>query len=135
MPAQDSRPDSKPLIVAIHRRGLWGLITWALALLSCYGTLAILALFSMLGMTLMIREDIWAGIIMVFVSLSAIVVALGIKQHRKVAPLISAVIGVMLIIYSMIITYYLVLEILGFALLGIATLWDYRLRRSVTLHQ
>lgn len=120
------------MITFIHRRGLWGLLTWALALLSCYGTLAVLALFSMLGITLVIREDAWAGIIMLFLLLSVFVVALGMKKHHKVAPVITAVIGVMFITYAMFGTYHLVLELCGFILLGIANYWDYNLRRTMT---
>ena len=123
------------MLAAIHHRGFWGILTWILALLSCYGTLAVLALLSMLGITLAIREDIWLGIIMLFVTLSACIVALGVKQHHAIGPLVPAVIGVVLIAYVMFHTYYLVLEICGFILLGIAVLWDYRLRRAMTLHQ
>ena len=106
-----------------------------LALLSCYGTLAVITLLSMLGITLAVQEDIWTGTIMFFVLLSACIVASGKKKHHIVGPLILAVFGVILIAYLMFITYNLVFEICGFVLLGIATLWDYRLRRKMILNQ
>lgn len=118
------------LIAAAQRRGLWGLFALALALLACYGTLAVITLFSILGITIAIREDLWAGTIMLFVVLSAIVVATGIKKHHAIRPLIPALIGVALIAYVMFATYSLALEISGFVLLGIATVWDHRLRRA-----
>lgn len=120
------------LIAAVQRRGLWGLIALVLALLACYGTLALVALLSMLGITLAVREDAWAGTIMLFVVLTAGVVASGIKKHHGLVPLVLAVTGAILISYVMFGTYNLILEICGFVLLGIATIWDYKLRQAVT---
>jgi arsenite methyltransferase len=129
------RLSPRRLIAVMQRRGLWGLLTLVLALLACYGTLVVLALLSMIGITLVVREDVWAGTIMLFVLLSASVVVLGIKRHHVVALLVPVVIGVTLIAYVMFSTYNLVLEISGFVLLGIAIIWDYRLRREMTLYQ
>lgn len=121
------------LIAAAQRRGLWGLFALALALLACYGTLAVITLLSILGITLAVREDVWAGTIMLFVVSAAIVVAAGIKKHHAIGPLVPAVIGVALIGYVMFAAYSLTLEISGFVLLGIATYWDYRLRQAAVL--
>lgn len=106
-----------------------------LAVLACYGTLALIAALSLLGITLVVHEGAWAAAIVSFSLLAAAVVGLGMRRHRSVGPLVPALAGAGLIIYVMFSSYSRVIEIAGFALLGLATFWDFRLRRAVSIRE
>jgi hypothetical protein len=104
------------------------LFTLVLSLLACYGTLAALAALSALGVTLALDPGIWAGVIVLFAVLAAAAVALGARRHGSMLPVLPALAGVALLGYVMFGRFDRVLELVAFALLGAAVLWDYRLR-------
>jgi len=101
-----------------------------LAIFSCYGTTLLLGLLSLLGISLAIDERAWAGAISIFSLLAVIAVAASYFRHRVVGPVICAAIGLTLILWVMYGSYSNVLELLGFAFLVVATLWDWRARAS-----
>lgn len=113
----------------IRQRGLWGSLALIMALLSCYGTLALVGLMSALGATLAINQALWAGSIVLFAWLTCIVIAPGIRKHRSIKPLGIAIAGAATISYAMFVDYFLLIEITGFLILAAATAWDYQLRR------
>lgn len=123
------RLDPRRMAAAVRRRGLWGTVTMALALLSCYGTLAIVALLSVLGVTVAVNESAWAASIILFALLTTGIIALGVRRHKHKSALVMAIGGVAVLVYAMAISYHLVTEVVGFALLGTATWRDYDLRR------
>lgn len=129
------RIDPRRLAKAVQRRGLGGMLALLLAVLACYGTLALIAALSLLGITLVVHEGAWAAAIVSFSLLAAAVVGLGMRRHRSVGPLVPALAGAGLIIYVMFSSYSRVIEIAGFALLGLATFWDFRLRRAVSIRE
>lgn len=98
----------------------------ALAVLSRYGTTALIGLLSLLGVTLAIDEGVWAGAIAVFAALAAIAVAVSYRRHRIVGPTAVAALGLGLILWVMLGSYSRVIEPVGFVLLIAAALWDWR---------
>ncbi len=123
------RADPRRLYKAVERRGLAGLVALGLALASCYGALAALALLAVLGVTLTLHEGVWAGAVALFAALTAAAVGGGYRRHGSAAPLGLAVVGFGLIAYTMFVAYSGAVELAGFALLAAAVAWDYALRR------
>ena len=99
------------------------------ALLACYGTFALVGLLSVLGVSIAINAAAWAGVITVFAGLTAVGIALGLRRHRRPAPVVLALFGFALIAWEMLGRYGRTSEITGFALLATATARDWRLRR------
>jgi len=109
-----------------------------LSLTACYGTLGLVALLSMMGVTLALNVDIWAGVIVTFALLAVIGVTLGYRRHRNANPVRLAVIGAALVIWAMYGADAIVdllgvpstiVEIAGFAALMASAYWDWRLKR------
>jgi len=113
----------------IRRRGLSGTVSLALAAITCYGTLALVSLMSLLGVSLAINEGIWAGGIIFFAIIATVIIGLGKRKHHSIKPLITALIGSGILIYTMYVSYSMLSEALGFIILAIATYYDYNLRR------
>lgn len=97
-----------------------------LAILSCYGTTALIGLLSLLGVSLALNEGIWAGAISVFAALAAIAIAVSYRRHRVIGPTVVAALGFVLILWTMYGSYSRVIELAGFVLLIAAALWDWR---------
>lgn len=109
-----------------------------LSFAACYGTLGLVALLSMMGVTLALNEDIWAGVIVAFAMLAVIGVTLGYRRHRNANPVRLAVIGAALVIWAMYGAEAIVdllgvpstiVELAGFAALVASAWWDWRLKR------
>ncbi|MGA8616404.1 MAG: MerC family mercury resistance protein [Xanthobacteraceae bacterium] len=98
------------------------------ALFACYGTLALVGLLSVLGVSMAINATAWAGAIVVFAGLTAFGIALGMRCHRQPAPFVLALLGFALIGWAMLGRYGRTSEITGFAALAAATAWDWRAR-------
>lgn len=107
----------------------FAVVSLVAALLACYGTLALVGLLSVLGVSMVINAAAWAGAIVVFAGLTAVGIALGLRRHRRPAPVVLALSGFALIAWAMLGRYGRTSEITGFALLAAATAWDWRLRR------
>ncbi len=98
----------------------------ALAVLSCYGTTALIGLLSLLGISLAVDDGIWAGAIGGFAAVAAIAIAAAYRRHRSVGPTVIAACGLGLILWVMYGSYSRGMEFVGFVLLIIAALWDWR---------
>jgi arsenite methyltransferase len=123
------RFDPRRIAVAIERRGLAGVVAFGLAACACYGTLAALALLSLLGVTLAVNEAAVSGVVALLAVLAAAVVGLGMRRHRSAMAVMPAVVGAALIAYALLISHDRVLELAGFVLLAAAVAWDWRLRK------
>ena len=99
------------------------------ALLACYGTLALVGILSVMGISIVINAAAWAGVITVFAGLTVLGVALGLRRHRRPPPIVLALFGFALIAWAMLGHYDRTGEIAGFALLIAATAWDWQVRR------
>ncbi|WP_254275568.1 MerC family mercury resistance protein [Halomonas sp. 3H] len=113
----------------VQRRGLAGLAALGLALLSCYGTLALVALLPLLGLGLALDEGLWAGTIALFVLLTLAALAAGIRRHRASLPTLLGAAGGGLVLHALFVDYRALVELSGFVLLASAVAWDLRRRR------
>ncbi|MDI5934539.1 MerC family mercury resistance protein [Halomonas kalidii] len=123
------RLDPRRWLLLLRRRGLLGIAALCLALLSCYGTLALVGLLPLLGIGLALDEGAWALAIAAFVLLTLATLAAGIRRHHAVGPTLLATAGSAPILYALFIDYHASVELAGFVLLAAATLWDLRQRR------
>ncbi|MFW3614220.1 MerC family mercury resistance protein [Billgrantia antri] len=112
-----------------YRRGLLGMLAYLLALLSCYGTLALVALLPLLGVHLALDEGLWAGAIAAFVLLTLAVVASGLRLHHRPWPVLVGLAGTFLVLYALFVDYSMLVELGGFVLLASAVAWDICERR------
>ncbi len=123
------RLDPRRVAAAIERRGLAGAVALGLAACACYGTLAALALLSVLGVTLVVNDAAVAGIVALLAALAAAVVGLGIRKHGSAMPILPAAVGAAFVVYAMLVRYDSRIEFAGFVLLAAAVAWDWRLRK------
>jgi rhodanese-related sulfurtransferase len=109
-----------------------GSVSWlpgaatALAIISCYGTALLVAALSLLGVSVAVNERAWAGAISVFAGLAVILIGLSGWKRRILGPTVVGVVGLAFILWAMYGAYSRLAEILGFALLVAATLWELR---------
>ena len=122
------RADPRRVAAAIERRGLSGTLALIVAALSCYGTLAAIAILSLLGVTLAVSNAAVASVIVFFAVLAAALVGLGLRKHGSAAALIPAIAGAAMVGFALLVAYHWALELAGFLLLAAAVFWDFRLR-------
>lgn len=113
-----------------RKSGLLAPCGTALAIIACYGTLAIVGVLSFVGFTIAIHEGVWAGAIVLFALLALFGILLGWKRHHQSLPLLLGMGGVGLIVWTMGFTYSGLLEIAGFTVLVIAIGLDLRAGRQ-----
>lgn len=104
----------------------------ALSLLACYGTLTAIALLGVLGVAIGLNEVVWASAIVLFAGLAFIALLIRWRGHRSSAPALLAGIGLLLIAFTMLVSYERIIELVGFALLCAGTLVDWRIGRMET---
>lgn len=118
--------------VAVGRlwgRGTVGVISVTLAVLACYGVLALTALLPLIGVRLVLDEGVWAGVIAALAVVTVLAVLPGFRRHRKAAPGVAAVVGGGLILHALLVDYRVLTELAGFVLLAGAVFADAYLRR------
>ncbi|HEX9809405.1 MAG TPA: MerC family mercury resistance protein [Alphaproteobacteria bacterium] len=123
------RVDPRRLGRQLHRRGLWGVVAFAAALLACYGTVVALAVLGAMGLAVAVDDTAWAAAIVALAAVAALAVLAGQRKHRRIGPGIAAVLGAAAIGYAMAVSYDLAIELAGFALIAAGVLWDQILRR------
>lgn len=109
-------------------RGLVGAIAAGLAILACYGVLALTALLPLVGIRLVLDETVWVAAIAVFTLATVLAVIPGLRCHRSVLPGGAAIAGSGLILYALLVDYGVLIELAGFALLITAVSADALLR-------
>jgi len=101
-----------------------------LAILACYGTLAVVSGLSLLGISLDVHEGAWAVTISLFAVLALVGIGVSYHHHRVIGPLIAGTVGTALVLWAMAVAYDRVVEFTGFAGLIAAALWDWRIKRN-----
>ena len=99
-------------------------------MLACYGTIALVAILSLLGVTLAVDHVALAGLISVFAVVAAVVILLSAVRLRKFGPAFLAVAGAGLILWAMWGHYNWLVELTGFIALIGSTFWDWRIRKA-----
>jgi lipopolysaccharide export LptBFGC system permease protein LptF len=79
-----------------------------------------------------LNETIWAGAIVLFAVLAVVGLGFAFARHRHAGPLLLGGLGAAVLTYAMYGHYTRLTELAGFALLCLAALWDWRLRRKST---
>lgn len=123
------RLDPRRIVASMWRRGFIGMAGMVLALLSCYGTLAVASILAMLGAGRALDDTLWAGAISMFTLLTVAAVMTGIRYHRSFSPTGLGVAGAGVIHYALFVDYHALVELAGFVLLVGAVWRDIRLRR------
>lgn len=128
------RVNPRRLFTSMWRRGFMGMAGLTMALLACYGTLAAVALLTLLGVSLALNETIWVGAIVLFTILTTAAVIGGMRYHRSSAAAILAVVATGVIMYALFIDYHMLTELAGFVMLAAAAGYDIFLRRRKESH-
>lgn len=112
--------------MTVKSKGNWlAPVATALSLVACYGTLAAVALLSALGVTIALNEVVWAGAIVFFAGLTFAALLIRRRKHGRLAPVTLAGVGVLLIGFTMLISYARIIEFVGFAFLCAGTALDW----------
>jgi hypothetical protein len=98
-----------------------------LAIVSCYGTAAVVALLAALGVSVAINQRLWAGVIVSLTIIALMVLVRSRSRHLSKGPLALGVAGATLILWVMYGPFSRQAELTGFLLLAIASVWDWRL--------
>jgi hypothetical protein len=75
------------------------------------------------------QKRVWAGAISLFAFLSLVGVALSYPRHRTAGPVVIAALGAGLVLWAMFGSYNRIVELMGFAGLITAAVWDWRLKK------
>ncbi len=113
----------------LQRLGRYSGAAVVLSIVACYGTLALVAILSLAGVTVSVHEGAWAAVIVVFAWIAVLAMGVNIRAFRSFGPFVLSGIGALLVSWVMIVDYSRVMEVSGFALLIVAALWDRQLRR------
>ena len=114
--------------------GRYSGIAVVLSILACYGTLLLVGILSLAGITLSIHRGAWATVIVVLAWVAVLAMGVNIQRYRSFGPFILSDIGALLISWVMLVDYNRRMEVIGFALLIVAAFWDrHLLRRSTAL--
>ncbi|QFS86230.1 MULTISPECIES: MerC family mercury resistance protein [unclassified Marinobacter] len=115
----------------LHRQGFSGLLALSMALVTCYGILAISVLLTLLGVQLSLSLQVWSFAIAVFTVITALIIGSGFIRHRKPSPGLLATLGTALVLFALYISYHAATELLGFALLAGAAGLDLNFKRKL----
>jgi hypothetical protein len=113
----------------LQRLGRYSGVAVVLSIVACYGTLALVAILSLAGVTISVHEGAWAAVIVVFVWVAVLAMGVNFQRHRSFGPFVLSDIGALLVSWVMMVDYSRMLEVIGFALLIVAALWDRQVRR------
>jgi len=102
-----------------------GSATSLLAVAACYGTLAAVSLLSLIGINLEIEESVMVKLVSGLLVLALGGMAYSFSKHRNPGPLLLSVVAAALLLWVFFGAYSRSLEMLGFALLILASIWDF----------
>ena len=102
-----------------------GSATSLLAVAACYGTLAAVSLLSLIGINLEIEESVMVKLVSGLLVLALGGMAYSFSKHRNPGPLLLSVVAAALLLWVFFGAYSRPLEMLGFALLILASIWDF----------
>ena len=102
-----------------------GSATSLLAVAACYGTLAAVSLLSLIGINLEIEESVMVKLVSGLLVLALAGMAYSFSKHRNPGPLMLSIAAAALLLWVFFGTYSKPLEMLGFVLLILASIWDF----------
>ncbi len=108
-----------------------GTATNLLAVAICYGTLAAVALLSLIGVSVEIDEGVMVKLITGLLVLALLGMGYSYRLHRHPGPLLLSLAAAGLLSWVFYDSYSKPLELTGFAALVIAAAWDIRIKKRV----
>ncbi len=99
------------------------------AALVCYGTLAAVALLSMVGITVEIDEGLMVKLISGLLILALAGMVFSFRAHRNFGPLSLSITSAALLLWVFFVSYSKPLELVGFSALLFAAVWDFRVKK------
>jgi len=100
-----------------------------LAVAACYGTLAAVALLSVIGISVEIDEGLMTKLISGMLVLVLAGMTYAYRLHRHPGPLLLSVAAAGLLMWVFFGSYSQPLELTGFLILGAASIWDFRAKK------
>jgi len=107
-----------------------GSVTSLLAVATCYGTLAAVSLLSLIGVSVDIDEATLVKLITGLLVLALLGTVYSWRIHRHPGPLLLSLGAAALLLWVFYGSYSKPLELTGFALLVVASIWDFRVKKS-----
>jgi len=106
-----------------------GAATSLLAVVACYGTLAVVALLPIVGISIEIDEGLMAKLISGLLILSLAGMVYSCRMHRHPGPLLLNIASAALLLWVFYGSYSKPLELAGFVALVVASVWDFRIKK------
>ncbi len=104
--------------------------TSLLAVGTCYGTMAAVALLSVVGVSVQINEGVFIKVITGLLAVAIFGTAFTFRRHRNPGPLLLSIAAAGLLLWVFYGSYNFALEFVGFVALVVASIWDFRAKRQ-----
>ena len=101
-------------------------VTSLLAVASCYGTLGVVALLSVVGVTVHLNELLMTRVVTVILAVALLGLLTSYRRHHDLKPLLLGAASATLLLWVFYSRYSRPLEALGFVGLVSASVWDFR---------
>ncbi len=116
----------------LKQRLSWiGSFSSLLAVATCYGTLAAVSLLSLIGISVDIDEATLVKLITGLLVMALLGMMYSWYIHRHFGPLLLSLVAATFLVWVFYGSYSKPLELTGFALLIIASIWDFRTKKRV----
>lgn len=106
-----------------------GPVMGLLAVSACYGTLTAVALLSVVGISVHIDEGMMSRLVSGMLLLVLFGMGYSFHLHRNRWPLLVSIAAAALLLWTYFVGYSRPLELAGFILLGISSIWDFRAKK------
>lgn len=110
--------------------------TSLLTVVSCYGTLAVVALLSVVGVTVHVNEEMMARILTIVLAVALVGMLYSYRLYRDIRPFLLGAVSAALLLWVFYGEDSRLLEGLGFVGLVSASVWDLRAKhRACPVHR
>jgi arsenite methyltransferase len=100
------------------------------AVVTCYGTLAAVALLAAIGVSVDLNEGTLVIFITVLLGIAIAGMVYSFRLHRHPGPLTVSILSVAMLSWVFYGSYTKSLELVGFAGLVVASIWDFRCKKK-----
>lgn len=112
-----------------------GSATSLLAVVTCYGTLAAVALLSVIGVSVELDEGLLVKLITGLLVPALAGMGYSFRIHRHPGPLLVSIASAALLLWVFYGSYSKSMEMTGFIALVIASLWDFRAKKHACINK
>lgn len=112
-----------------------GYIASLFAAITCYGTIASIALLSFVGISVDVDWALLIKIITILLAFALLNMVYSWHLHKNVIPLLLSVIAIGVLIWVFYGPYSRLLEFIGFFLLMVASILDFRSKKKICMEQ